>query len=131
MLVTELGIVTETRFMQSTKSESSILVTELGIVIEVNPKQRLNASSPIDFTDSGIVIEVRASQFLKAQSPILVTELGIIVFLQPATSLFVAVSIRALQFSLLSKAVLPSSTEMEVRAEQPTKANSPILFTSL
>ena len=43
----------------------------------------------------------------------------------------VAVSIIALQFSRLSYMVLPFSTIIEVRAEQPSKAYVPIVVTLL
>ncbi len=55
MLVTELGIVTLVRLLQSSKALFPMLVTELGIVTLV-----------------------RLLQFLKALFPMLVTELGIV-----------------------------------------------------
>ena len=48
------------------------------------------------------MIEVKPVQVLKQDDPQLVTEFGIVVFLQPATIVFVEVSIIALQFSLES-----------------------------
>ena len=51
----------------------------------------------MDVTLSGIIIEVSSSQQENAKSPIDVTLSGIIVFLQPLISLFVDVSIIALQ----------------------------------
>ena len=61
----------------------------------------------------------------------LVTLLGIIVFLQPATRALVAVSIIALQFSLLSYFALPPATTMLVTPEQPLNAPFPMLVTLL
>ena len=61
----------------------------------------------------------------------LVTVLGMMVFLQPATKVLVAVSIIALQLSRLSYIVFPASTTMEVKEEQPMKAELPILVTPL
>ena len=39
MLVTELGIVTDVKPLQSPKANVPMLVTELGIVTDVNPLQ--------------------------------------------------------------------------------------------
>ena len=85
-----------------------MLVTLLGIVIDVSLLQLEKASFPMLVTLLGIVIEVRPEQLRKARSPMLVTLLGITVFLQPVTSVFVVVSIIALQLFLLSYLVLPS-----------------------
>ena len=63
--------------------------------------QSENASFPIVVTLLGISMLVRP-QPLNASSPIVVTLLGITVFLQPKKSVFVAVSIIALQLFLLS-----------------------------
>ena len=79
----------------------------------------------------GIVIEVREEQPLKALFPMLVTLLGMVVFLHPAISVLVAFSIIALQFSRLSKVVLPGSTTIEVREVQPSKARSLMVVTLL
>lgn len=48
-----------------------------------------------------------------------VTVLGITVFLQPAISLFVAVSMMALQPLRLSYTVFPASTTIEAKSLQP------------
>ena len=61
----------------------------------------------------------------------LVTLLGIVLLLQPINRVLVAVSIIALQLSRLSYLVLPSSTTIEVREEQPPKADFPMLVTLL
>ena len=47
----------------------------------------------------GMVIDVKPLQLEKALSPMLVMLLGMTVFLHPAISVFVSVSIIALQFS--------------------------------
>ena len=61
----------------------------------------------------------------------LVTLLGIIVVLHPECSVFVAVSIIALQLFRESYTGFPSSTTIEVKPEQPLKALSPMLVTLL
>ena len=61
--------------------------------------------------------------------PISVTLEGIIVELHPCISLLVAVSIIALQPSLESYTLLPSSTIILVREAQPEKASFPISVT--
>ena len=60
-----------------------------------------------------------------------VTPLGITVVLQPCVSVFVAVSIIALQLLRLSYFILLLSTAIEVRLEQSENAPSPILVTLL
>ena len=70
--------------------------------MEVKPEQYSNAPSPILVTEFGMVIEVKPEQPENAAFPILVTEFGVIVFLHPAISVFVLVSIIALQLSRLS-----------------------------
>lgn len=55
--------------------------------------------------------------------------LGTTVFLQPTAKVFVAVSITALQLSLLSKTVFSLSTVMLSNAGQSAKANQPMLVT--
>ena len=60
-----------------------------------------------------------------------ITEFGIMVFLQPDINSFFSVSIMALQLSLESYTVLPSSTIIEVKPLQPEKAPTPILVTEL
>ena len=65
---------------------------------------------------------VKPVQPENADSPMLVTLSGITVFLQPDISLFVAVSIIALQLFLLSYTVLFSSTTILVKPVQPSNA---------
>ena len=74
-----------------------MLVTPSGMVMEVRPLQPEKALLPMLVTPSGMVMEVRPLQPEKALLPMLVTPSGIVVFLQPAISVFVAVSIIALQ----------------------------------
>jgi hypothetical protein len=54
-----------------------------------------------------------------APSPILVTLLGMVVVDVPNINLFVAVSISALQLSLLSNTLLSGDTYIEAKFEQP------------
>ena len=122
-----MGIVKEVR-LQPEKAAYPMLITELGIVKEVR-LQPENAKSPMPVTELGIVKEVRL-QPEKAPSPMLVTELGIIVFILPATSIFVSVSMMALQSSRESYFAFPLSTVIEVRS-QPENALFPMLFTEL
>ena len=61
----------------------------------------------------------------------LVTLLGIVVDWHPAIRVLEAVSIMALQFSRELYIVLLLSTTMEVREEQPLKAEPPMLVTLL
>ena len=82
-------------------------------------------------TELGRVMEVRDSQLKNALSPMLVTELGMVVDWHPAIRVLVAVSIIALQLSRESYIVLPLSTTMVVREEQPANAPLPILVTEL
>ena len=58
-----------------------------------------------------------------------VTLLGIILVLHPTISVFVAVSMMALQFSRESYFVLFASTFIEVRPEQRENAPYPIVVT--
>ena len=108
-----------------------MLVTELGMVTEVREEQPLNADSSMLVTEVGMVTEVKAEQPRNASSPMLVTELGMVVDWHPAISVLEAVSIMALQFSRESYIVLPLSTTMEVREEQPQNAPPPMLVTEL
>ena len=71
MCVTPSGIITLVRFQQQKKLPPPILVTPLGIVMFVRFVQLANAFSPIIVT---------------------VPSFGIMLFLQPAISVFVAVS---------------------------------------
>ena len=66
-------------------------------VTDVRLEQPMKAHSPMDVTLLGMVIEVRPEQSSKAELPMDVTLLGITVVLHPKTSLFVDVSIIALQ----------------------------------
>ena len=61
----------------------------------------------------------------------LVTELGMMVDWHPAIRVLEAVSIMALQFSRESYTVFPLSTTIEVRAEQRSNADPPMLVTEL
>ena len=61
----------------------------------------------------------------------LVTLLGITVFLQPATSVLLAVSIMALQPSRLSYTLLSAATVMLSRPEHSPNASYPMLVTLL
>ena len=79
----------------------------------------------------GISIDVSPVQPSKANSPKEVTLFGISVFLQPTTNLLDLVSIRALQFSLESKAVLSFTTTIDVSPGHPLKAATPIEVTLL
>ena len=85
----------------------------------------------MEVTELPIETEVKPLQPLKASLPMEVTLLGITVFRQPTISVFVAVSIMALQLSLLSYAVFPDSTTMEVKPLQLLKALSPMEVTEL
>ena len=106
-------------------------MTELPIVTEVKPLQFRKALSPMEMTELGITTEVKPLQPSKAASPMEVTELEIMVFRHPAISVFVAVSIMALQLFRLSYAVFPDSTTMEVKPLQLLKALSPMEVTEL
>ena len=88
-------MLTSVKPVQSANAFMSIKVTELGMVIDVNPVQPQNARGPID-----------------------VTEFGIVEFLQPTISVFVAVSIIALQLLRESYTLLPLSTTIDVIPEQ-------------
>ena len=61
----------------------------------------------------------------------LVTLLGMVVFMQPLINVFEDVSIIALQLLRESYIVLPLSTFIDVKLEQPAKAQSPMLVTLL
>ena len=76
----------------------------------------------MEVTELGMVTLVRAELFSNADAPIEVTELGIIVFLQPQTSVFVAVSIIALQLLRESYFGFPLSIFRLVNPMQPKKA---------
>ena len=106
-----------------------MLVTLFGISTEVRPVQLEKAEEPMLVTLFGIVTEVRLVQPENAPSPMLVTLLGITVFLQPTISVFVAVSMIALQPFRESYSILPERTVIEVSPEQPEKAEEPMLVT--
>ena len=108
-----------------------MLVTEFEIVIDVRDEQPSNALLPMRVTEFEIVIDVRDEQPSNAATPMLVTELGMMVDWHPAIRVLEAVSIMALQFSRESYIVLPLSTTMEVREEQPWNVYFPLLVTEL
>ena len=100
------------------------------MIIDVSDEQPSNAEPPMLVTESGMLIDVNRQPW-NAWSPIFITELGIMVDLQPAIRVLEAVSIMALQFSRESYIVLPLSTNMEVREEQPLNAPVSMLLTEL
>ena len=67
--------------------------------IDIKPEQYSKAFSPIVVTLLGMFIDIKPEQYSKADSPMIVTLLGMTVFLHPNISVFVSVSIMALQFS--------------------------------
>ena len=79
-------------------------------------------------TELWMLTEFNIVKHSKAMSPILVTELGIIVFIQPATKVFVPVSIIALHLSRESNLGLFSATVIILQSQ---KALSPIMMTEL
>ena len=79
----------------------------------------------------GMMKEVKPEQTENAPSPMLVTLLGMIVFLQPDISVLDEVSMIALQLLRESYFLLPDSTLIEVRPEQPANASHPMLATRL
>ena len=85
----------------------------------------------MEVTEFGMVTEVNPIQPSKADPPMDETELGITVFMHPKSNLFVALSIMALQLSLLSKTLFPEATAIEVRLPQEEKADSPMKVTEL
>jgi hypothetical protein len=76
-------------------------VTELGISNEVNPVSK-NADLPIEVTEFGISMKVSPKHPENTLSPMDVMPSGMKVFLQPAITVFVIVSMMALQLSLES-----------------------------
>jgi hypothetical protein len=114
--------VTDVRAEQPEKAELPMLVTLLGIVTDVRLEQPQKAELPMLVTLLGIVTDMRPEQPLKASEPMLVTLLGITVFLHPATRVFVAVLIIALQLLRLSYLGLSDATMMDVKPEQSEKA---------
>ena len=83
----------------------------------------------IAVTESGIVTDLKPKQPAKALSPIAIIELDITVFLHPTINLFVVVSMMALQLSLESYILLPSSTAKLVMLGQRVKAPTSISVT--
>ena len=57
-MVTELGMLTEVRPVQSEKADERIVVTELGMVTEVRPVQPWKADRLIDTVPSLMLIAV-------------------------------------------------------------------------
>lgn len=94
-----------------------------------SPGQLVNASMPIDKTEFGIVMDVSLGQPKNAAILIFVTELGMMVFLQPVISLFVAVSMIALQLSLESYLLLFGATARLASFEHPEKIPLPMVVT--
>ena len=78
-----------------------------------------------------MVIEVKPEQPENARLPMDVTLLGMIVFLHPAIKVLLLVSMMALQLLRESYFVLPFSTTIEVKPEQPKNALLPIDVTLL
>jgi hypothetical protein len=120
IVVTDLGIAILSNEVQPEKAPDWIFVTDSGMVILVSEVQPLKP--PIVVTDSGIAMLSSEVQLEKAFHPISVTEFGITVVLQPATRIFVAVSIIALQPSRESYTGLPSATTIFSSEVQPMKA---------
>ena len=85
----------------------------------------------MEVTELGMVTLVSPVQFPNAYSPIEVIELGITVFMQPKTSVLLAVAIRALQLLRESYLVFPLATVMLVKPLQPANADLPIEVTEL
>ena len=102
-------------------SRLSYVVFPSSTMISSNAEQSAKILFPKDVTLFGILIDVRLLQPLNAYDSMAVTLLGIIVFLQPHTSVFVPVSIMALQLSRLSYVVFPSSTLISSNAGQLSK----------
>lgn len=78
-------------------SQSDIDSTLLGMTTDVKPVPT-KAPVPILLTLSGIEMDFKPKQSVNASEAIVVTPLGIIVLAQPNSSVFVFVSIMALQF---------------------------------
>jgi hypothetical protein len=117
--------------VQPPKTPSPIQVTELGIAILSSEVQFEKAFHPISVTELGIVILSSEVQPSKALSSIFFTESGIIVVLQPATIVFVAVSMMALQPSRESYTELPFATTILSSEVQPEKNLGAFLVTNL
>ena len=128
-LVMDLGMVMDVKPLQNWKQPSPKLVTDSGMMTDVKPLQNSKQPLPKLVTDLGTVTDVKLKQREKQYSPKLVTELGIVLFLQPTISLFVAVSMIALQFSLESYIGLSAATIKLSRPLQLKKHFSPTLMT--
>ena len=105
ILVTDEGIVTEVKPVQSEKAQVPILVTDEGMVIEVKPlnpehkfdgifstlspnvmvliRQLINGEPPDEQFRAFHVTEVKPVQPEKAEPPILVTDSGIVTEVKP------------------------------------------------
>ena len=139
MDVTVLGI---TVFWQPTMS-LFVLVSMMALPLSRESKAGLSSAtvicataehdpktfSPIETTELGMLIDKRFEQPQKAQSPMAVTVLRIIVFWHPTTSVFVAVSMMALQLFRESYTVLPSATVICSMSGHEPKAFLPIKVT--
>ena len=68
--MTELGIETVDKLLQSRKASAPVEVTESEIVIDVSPLQPENAQTPIEVTELGIVIDVKPLQLENAHAGI-------------------------------------------------------------
>ena len=106
---------TEVNPEQPLKAYLPILVTLFEIAMEDKLSQYENACSPISVTPLGMEIDFKFEHPEKAYK-IVVTLLGIMVLLHAASIVFVAVSIIALQPSLLSYFSFPSITSIVVKA---------------
>ncbi len=99
-----------------------MLYTPFEMVMDVSPLQLAKAWLLMLVTLFGMVMEVSPLQPEKAEMPMLATPLGMVVFLQPATKVFVAVSIIALQSLRESYTVFVDSTIIDVRPLHEMKA---------
>lgn len=112
-------------------SRESYVVLPDSTTILVKPEVPANASFPMVLTEFGMVSEDISEHELNALSPIMVTVLGIIVALHPEISLFVDVSMIALQPSLESYTALSGTTTMLTKLLQPENTPSRIEVTDL
>ena len=122
MELTKSGTTMEVSELQVWNAPWPMLVTASGITIDERPEHCAKALFPMEVTASGISMETNPLWPLNAELPMATTDSGIIVFLQPETSVFVAVSMTALQPFLESYTALPASTTMLSMPEQPSKA---------
>ena len=84
MYVTELGIITDVKFVQYKKASLPMLVTEFGIVTDNNPVHPINAHSAICCIPSGIVYTVAYSHGKKIK--IFAVYIGSIRAVQPSNT---------------------------------------------